>query len=363
MSSQDSQTKIRDKTLVHRLETALEDPQLLREGEKVLVACSAGPDSVALFHLLNLLKTKWNFRLGVLHFNHGWRGRQSDDDEKFVRRLSEKYGNPFYAGRQKGKAKNGISLEEAARKTRYDFFVRAASRRGYRKIFLAHTQDDQAETVLMRVLQGTGLRGLSGIRPQKKIGKILFLRPLLGFSKKELLEFLKQNRFSFRRDATNQSPRFLRNRIRLKLFPMIAREFNPNFVQALARIPEIVKEENEILVEIERRSWQRTFRARRGQRLFLNRKIFLAFPSALQFRILDRALKILDPESGLNYKLWRSVRDHLGLRRYRASLPRNLDFELTPSKMSLYKRALKLHRVTQDDTLYNLGGEERGNVR
>jgi tRNA(Ile)-lysidine synthase len=222
--------------LLQRFETYLQGQPLFASCRKILIACSGGPDSVALFHLLRILAPHRKWKIALIHFNHELRPREAKKDENFVCRLAEKFRVPFYvgAGNVKREArKTQTSIEECARKMRYDFFIRTARREKFPVIVLAHTQDDQAETVLMRVIQGTGLRGLQGIREKVKVGKVALVRPLLHFAKQELLEFLRKEKRRFCRDKTNDSTQFVRNRIRLELIPSLRRDFNPCVTEAV----------------------------------------------------------------------------------------------------------------------------------
>ncbi len=331
-------------TFLARFEHSLKQEKLIFPGGKIFVACSGGPDSVALFHLLASLQKKWKFKLGLLHFNHQLRNWESDRDEHFVRRLAQRYRVPVVVGSQPVRAmakREKFSIEEAARKARYDFFAKASKKYRISKVALAHTQDDQAETVLLRILQGTGLRGLEGIRPRIRIGAAVFVRPLLGFSKKEILGFLKINGMEHCRDTSNQSLRFVRNLIRIKLLPQLRRQFNPRIVETLARIPAIVRGENQLLGELERFAWKRLVKRRLEKRLDLDRAAFLKFPRPLQFRVLEKGLKHLDEKSGMSFDAWQRIQPHLTRKRYRHSLPRDIDLLLTPLKVTLYKKQAK----------------------
>ncbi len=299
---------------------------------------------MALFTLLHSLQKKWKFRLGLLHVNHQLRGRESLRDEAFVRGLAKKLGVPFYSGKvhvKKLAREKGWSLEEAARKLRYDFFAKQAARHRIPVIALAHTQDDQAETILMRMLTGTGLRGLAGIRSERCFGKARLIRPLLGFSKKEVMAFLKEHKIRFVKDSSNDSSRFIRNRIRSRLIPWIEKEINPKAVQALARIPVILQEEVLWLDQLEDMAWKKALRSKTSKQLRLNRTFFLGCLPALQFRILDRALKALDPASGINFLLWQKLKQELNRRNYQISLPRDIDFILKADSLVLLKRRSK----------------------
>ena len=327
--------------LLQKFESHLKQSQLIFPGEKILVACSGGPDSVALFYLLVCIQKKWNLRLGLLHLNHRFRGRASNGDERFVAGLAKKYRVPVYSERRNIRAfakKEKYSEEEAARLARYEFFSRRARKYKIKKIVTAHTQDDQAETVLMRLFQGTGLRGLCGIREILQQGQVKLVRPLLSFSKKEILVYLKQNQISFRDDRTNHSVRYLRNRIRLKLIPWLEKEINPQVQRALARVPESLREEAGVLAQMEEAAWRRVFLGKKGRAIILSRKRFENYPAPLQFRILERGLKKLDAKSGLGFEAWQRLRPHLKLTVTRQSLPKDIDLSLTLSKLMLCKR-------------------------
>ncbi|MBI4710862.1 MAG: tRNA lysidine(34) synthetase TilS, partial [Candidatus Omnitrophica bacterium] len=216
------------------------------------------------------------------------------------------------------------------------FFLRTARKEKFPVVALAHTRDDQAETVLMRVLHGTGLRGLQGIREKFSRGRVAWVRPLLAFTKKELLAYLAQERIPFRLDRSNDSSRFVRNRIRLELIPGLQRDFNPRVVEALSRIPAIVAGESALIAELEEKGWKKTFKKSRGKKIELRRSVFLKFPPALQFRIVEKALKRLDKQSGLSFEAWERIRQGLVRSHFCSSLPRDIDFALTPKHHGIY---------------------------
>ena len=283
--------------LSQKLENHLKDSKQIAPGDKVFVACSGGPDSVALFYALKSLADAWKLKLGLLHLNHQLRGRESERDERFVRSLAKQFKIPVYVQRKKilePAKRNKESIEEFARKTRYQFFVKIAKKVRVSKIVTAHTLDDQAETILMRILQGTGLKGLLGIRRNLVLHGVTFTRPFLDFSKKELLDFLKSERLPFCSDSSNGSKRFVRNRLRLDWLPRLARDFNPRLIETLGRIPAIVEEENQLLDAFEKKAWKDTFKKRTRHQVYLNRASYSSIPSPLQFRVLNRALKAID---------------------------------------------------------------------
>lgn len=309
------------------------------------MACSGGPDSVALFYLLQALSAEHSWKMGLAHFNHQLRAVGAGKDEKFVKDLARKSRVPFYRGTGNVKREaesTKTSIEECSRRMRYDFLLRIAQTEKFQAVVLAHTRDDQAETVLMRVLQGTGLRGLQGIREIYRAGGITWVRPLLVFTKKELLDYLAKEHIPFRRDKTNDSLRFVRNRIRHKLIPGLQRDFNPRVVEALSRIPVIVSGERALIAELEKKAWKKTFKKSSGKKVELRSQIFLKFPSALQFRIVERAIKKLDSQSGLSFEAWERIRRGLARSRFCSSLPRDIDFALTSKNVTIYKKKRSL---------------------
>ena len=266
---------------------------------------------------------------------------QSQRSERFVEALARKFKVPFFRGTGNVKRetkKTKTSIEEAARQMRYDFFLWTARSKKIPVIALAHTMDDQAETVLMRILQGTGLRGLQGIREKFRRGRTALVRPLLGFTKKEILEFLRAAKFTYRKDKSNDSMKFLRNRIRRNLIPMLQREFNPRVTEALSRIPSIVAGENALIVELEEKAWEKAFKKSHGSKVELRRSVFLKFPPALQFRLVEKALKKLDKQSGLSFEAWERIRRGLARPSFCSSLPKDIDFALTSKSVTIYKK-------------------------
>lgn len=216
---------------------------LVTRGDRILVALSAGPDSAALLKFLVLLRKNWKLDLHAGHVNHGLRGRASDGDQAFARALCCKLGVPFCSFRASGAKlkRSGLSLEEAAREVRYAHLLGEA-RRLRAKLATAHTLDDQAETVLMRIIRGSGLKGLAAIPASRKERGVEIIRPFLCVTKAQVLDFLKQSKTAFRKDASNADPRFFRNRIRRSLIPSIERGYNAQFQKNLAELSDSASE-------------------------------------------------------------------------------------------------------------------------
>ena len=222
---------------------------MLKKGDRVIVACSGGPDSVALLYLLNQIKEKYNLKIYVAHINHKLRGKESDGDEKFVRNLAKRLNLGFYTKSfyvKKIAKREKLSIEECARKVRHTYLDKLAGRIKANKIALGHNADDQAETVLMRLIRGAGSLGLSGIPPVS--GKII--RPLLDIKREDIEKFLKENKLLFRIDSSNLRKDYLRNRIRLELLPHLRKRYNPNIVEVLNRTALILSAQENYLRKV-----------------------------------------------------------------------------------------------------------------
>jgi tRNA(Ile)-lysidine synthase len=236
-------------SLKQRILASLKKQEMLRPGDRVGVAVSGGADSVALLLLLLELREKLGIVLGVVHFNHKLRGKASDADEKFVARLAAKHGLEFHSASIEvaKKAKDErANLEDAARRARYDYFRSLAESGACTRIAVAHTADDQAETVLAHILRGTGLAGLGGIHP---VAGPVF-RPLLSVRRSELRRFLRTQKQTWREDATNRDTKRMRARIRKKLLPLLEKQFQPAIVEHLVTLADLAREDEAFLEAI-----------------------------------------------------------------------------------------------------------------
>src|SRR5260370_6505446 len=233
-------------SLVRRVQSGIEEEGWLRGGARVGVAVSGGADSVALLLLLLELREKLGVVLSVVHFNHQLRGKASEADAQFVAKLAAKHGLPFHAGHADVAAKakrDKTNLEDTARRVRYEFFATLVDAKHLDKIAVAHTMDDQAETVLAHILRGTGLAGLGGIHPV--VGDIV--RPLLTVRRAELRTYLRSKKQNWREDATNRDTARTRARIRKKLLPMLEKNFQPTVVAHLATLADLAREDEAFL--------------------------------------------------------------------------------------------------------------------
>lgn len=233
--------------LLETLAGSIDRHRLLRQRDTVLIAVSGGPDSVALLHALVMLD-RGGWRIAIGHVNHRLRGRDSERDERFVRRLGQTIGCPVHV--VDAPVLPGPDLEERAREARYAALLETARRERFRRVATAHTQDDQAETVLHRLLRGSGPGGLVGIAPVREDG---IVRPLLDVSRAAVVRFLAERGIRYRVDRTNASPRFTRNRIRGRVLPVLEREINPRAKTALARLAEILRDDEVVLDALAKR--------------------------------------------------------------------------------------------------------------
>jgi tRNA(Ile)-lysidine synthase len=204
--------------------------RMLEAGQTIGIAVSGGADSVCLLHALRELAPRWNVRFCVLHLNHKLRGEESDGDAAFVRDLAAEFGFECRLREVDLAAASG-NLEEAAREARLAFFGDEMRAGAADRVACGHTRSDQAETVLFRFLRGAGTAGLAGIRPVTGTGLI---RPLIGVTREEVEQYLRERGLRWREDSTNRSLEFTRNRIRHQLLPSLVREWNPAMVRALA---------------------------------------------------------------------------------------------------------------------------------
>jgi len=225
--------------------------KMLSPGDKAGVAVSGGADSVSLLRLLECLRSQLGITLIVIHFNHRLRGRESDADAKFVSELARGMRLECVIERadvQAAASKNKWNLEDAGRRMRYAYFERLAVEGRVDRIAVAHTEDDQAETVLAHLLRGTGPTGLAGIHPQT--GSVI--RPLLGERREALRQYLRQIGQTWRDDSTNRDQRRVRARVRERLLPMLERDFTGQVTKRLAALAELAREEQDfwkVLVE------------------------------------------------------------------------------------------------------------------
>lgn len=220
---------------------------LIEKGDKIVIGVSGGSDSTCLLYLLNKYKEKFDIELYCCHINHMIR-KESTDDAKYVENLCEKMQIPFFkkdAEVEKMAKENKIGTEEQGRKIRYEFFNEIAKKVQANKIAIAHNMNDNAETMILNIIRGTGLNGLEGITA--KSGNLI--RPLINCKKEDINNFCKKNVIDYRIDSTNSENIYRRNVIRNKILPELE-EINPNIIESLSRTSKVVEENNKYINEI-----------------------------------------------------------------------------------------------------------------
>lgn len=266
----------------------IKEKKLIKYGDRVLVALSGGPDSVCLLNILYNLKELLNITLGAVHVNHLLRGIDSNQDEEYVTRLCKKMEIPIYIKRvdiNNYSNKNKISSEMAGRKVRYDFFEEMMEKYSYNKIATAHNSNDQAETIMFRLIRGSGLEGLCGIKVCRD-NKII--RPILCLSRTEVEEYIKKENLEARIDKTNFEKIYTRNKIRLDILPYIRENFNEDIIKTLNRTAKLLQKDNEFLENEALKAYQKYCREYDGY--FVIKKEAFFNHEALVSRILRNAL-------------------------------------------------------------------------
>jgi tRNA(Ile)-lysidine synthase len=310
--------------LLQRIERNIQNRDLFKRGGKLLVAVSGGLDSMTLLHALKRLSDRHRWQLVVAHFNHRLRGRSSDADEKLVRKTATAMKLRVVAEGVDVKAfaaKSKLSLEMAARKLRHEFLARAARKHKIKTIAIAHHADDQVELFFLRLLRGAGGEGLAGMKsrsPSPADKTISLVRPLLDFSKAELLVFANENKIRYRDDATNLSTDILRNRIRNELLPLLRKKYQPGLDKAVLRLMEIVGAESEFAGDVARQrlcssgresAHSKTKQSRLTPAATLQENDFRKLPIAIQRRVLQSQLAGIGvaPDFGLIESLRQSA--------------------------------------------------------
>jgi tRNA(Ile)-lysidine synthase len=311
--------------LAERLLKTIRKHGSIRAGDRLAAAVSGGADSVALLCLLLELRSELGVVLSVAHVNHKLRNQESDEDAEFVSSLAHRHElelhlheAPLISNRKSAASSEIISgIEAAARDLRYAFFRQLARQGKVSKIATAHTLDDQAETVLLRIFRGTGIRGLPGIHP-----KIIFeeegraygelVRPLLGFRRAALVEYLREQKQSWREDSSNRDTAFLRNRVRHRLLPMISEEFGEAAIEHMSELAEIARAEEEHWKCVHPEVWPQR-EATHGEAShaapppILAIGPLLALPLASQRRLIQRWLELNAPDVSISFRVIEDV--------------------------------------------------------
>ena len=290
----------KNKTLERRVIDFIREQSLISSGDKLVVAVSGGADSVCLIHILAKHRKELDIELHVAHLNHQLRGRESEADATYVSKLAKTLGLPAIIDCRSVAAyrdNKGGSEEEAAREVRYGFLSDVAAKLGTTRVAVGHTRDDHVETILMHLLRGSGTAGLVGLRPYSVLkygesnAQLEIVRPLLGITRKETVNYCRRHRLVPRSDSSNKSTSFLRNRIRLELLPVL-RSYNPGIDEGLLRLAEIVSDDVSFIEQQVSLLWPDLAREREGA-LYLDMNKLRNLSPAIQRQIFRKAVKKL----------------------------------------------------------------------
>lgn len=262
---------------------------IIKENDNIVLGLSGGPDSMALLYILLATRKIIPFNLVLAHVNHGVRGDDAVKDEMFVKDISNRLNLAYFSTRVDMVAvakEEGISAEEAGRKLRYGFFREIIKKLGSGKIAVAHNKNDQAETLIMRIMRGTGIDGLKGMEFQT--GDII--RPILNIGRLEIEKYIEDNNIPTVLDKTNLEPIYTRNKVRLELIPYIEKNFNPNIIDTLFRLSENATLDTKFLDELTVKKYDFLLKKRDKYSIVLNGDNFVKEDIAIQRRIVRKTI-------------------------------------------------------------------------
>ena len=279
--------------MIKKIEQTIDNYQMLEDGDRVVVALSGGADSCALLLSLIGLSEGRCLKIIVAHFNHGLRGVQSDEDEMFCGKLAQKNGLAFVTEKMRHPSiPRGVSPEDYFRQERYHFLDKIAAEHGANKIALGHHLHDQAETILLNILRGSGLDGLKGFLPMRENK---YIRPLIEVSRSEIIDFLRVAGVVYREDSSNNSPVYLRNRIRRELIPFLQEKYNPQIEQNLSRMAEIIRRDDAFINGFVSTILTSSRIQEKEGEVFFSVDYFKSLHAALGFRLIKALLEGLVP--------------------------------------------------------------------
>ncbi len=295
--------------------------QLISANDRIVVAVSGGLDSVALLFCLHQLAPRYGLKLLAAHFNHCLRGREADQDESFVVELAAAMVIPCESDRGdvRGFArKNRVSLEMAARELRYQFLEQVRQKNQFNKIATGHQADDQAETLLLHLLRGTGWCGLAGIPVRRQS----IIRPLLFAHRHELEKLVNVAGLSYRTDHTNETMDFRRNRIRLQLLPLLQTEFNPQIKLTLNQLSTVFREGEQYLSTQAAEAFTQCLRSQSPEKIILEIERFCGYFYIIQKYVLFRLIaEVQLPQHVLSFRRLTAILAMIQQRRSGHSLP------------------------------------------
>lgn len=276
--------------MLKRVSNIIKKYNMINKEDKIVIGVSGGPDSICLLHLLKELSLDYPFEIMAVHVHHGLRGKEADEDEQFVCDICKEWAIFFKSFRIdiKNEAINRKCSEElAGRKIRYEVFEKVMKEINGDKIAVAHNMNDQAETILMQLFRGSGLRGLGGIAPIR--GHII--RPLLEFTREEIINYCMNHHIHFREDSTNELNIYTRNKIRNGIIPLIQEYFNPNIIKTLYNSSTLLREEEAYLDGIAKESFRNCLKEENAELIVLDNDLFSICHPVIQKRLLRMSIK------------------------------------------------------------------------
>lgn len=275
--------------VLDRVRTDISRYQLIQAKQRVVVGVSGGVDSIVLLHILNGLQEELDISLHVAHLNHMFRGEEAKEEADFVNAVCHDWGIPCTIAERDVAAfgsERGLTDEVAARIVRYQFFSEVLEKTESHKIALAHHADDQAETVLLNLLRGAGLKGLAGIAPLREN---LYIRPMLHVRRREIEQYCQEYGLSFRIDSSNLKTIYRRNKVRHQLIPLLEKEYSPGLVTILSRMAEQIRSEEDYLEALATKAYTEVVVGSEGRGVKLDRRKLTGQPLVLARRILRLA--------------------------------------------------------------------------
>lgn len=317
--------------------------KLIEKQDNILIGVSGGPDSIALLYVLLALEKEFKLNLHIAHLNHMLRAKESQADADFVLGLANKFNIPATLKEvDVAKSARRASLEEEARKARLGFLFYVARKIKADKIALGHNRDDQSETVLMRILRGSGLLGLAGILPKREIEGFTIIRPLIEIPRKDIERFLRLKNIKPRRDSSNLDEIHFRNRIRHKLLPELER-YNPNIRQVLANAAENIALDYDYLAAKSLKIFNSMKVGHNRLKIRLPLKKFLNQHGAIQSMILRLAFKALKGDTRrLTYQHIKELKDLILSRPYGAIVDLPSRISVSKAKQDIYYKRFRI---------------------
>jgi len=293
--------------LLDQFKRVIDRHHLVKKGDRLIVGVSGGVDSMVLLHLLYACREALDLSLIVAHVNHGFRPAESEKEAELVQKEAARLGLPFEYGQFDVKdfqKTMGLSPQDAARRIRFHFFYNLLQRHDAHKVALGHNADDQVETVLLRLMRGSGLQGLKGMVPIRE-GRVI--RPLLGVWREKIQTFAVEKKIPFLLDSSNLKSDYLRNRIRLILIPLMETDYQPNFKEVLLRTSNILREENDYLERGTEAAYQEIVRMEKDT-LFFKFSEYRSLHQAIQWRVMKKILeRVCDWGTGVEEGEWLEV--------------------------------------------------------